>query len=71
MERGGSRETGEGRRERQRVGAACTAMQTPFGVSRSARSPAMHVRTERLDRAAAASPSSHGNEQQNVCCSGE
>lgn len=36
MERGGEREGG---RRRKR----CTAMQTPFGVSRSARAPAVHV----------------------------
>lgn len=44
------------RGRRARVG---TAMQTPFGVSRSAQHPAMRVLTVCLDQAATDSPSSH------------
>lgn len=43
------------RKDRVRAGGreerACTAMQTPFGISRSAQSPAMRVLTVCLDQA--------------------
>lgn len=57
--------TGEGGRE-----GGCTAMQTPFGVSRSARSPAMRVPAVCLDPAATDSPSFHNYMQHKLAIFG-
>ena len=45
-------------------------MQTPFGVSRSARSPAMHVPAACLDQAATDSSSFHNYKQQKLAIFG-
>lgn len=59
----------ENRRGREGEGG-CTAMQTPFGVSRSARSPAMRVPAVCLDQAATDSPSFHNYMQHKLAIFG-